>query len=253
MNIPEYILNNINKNGGNKILYEFKNEINCVYNKKNKESIYLLHNFKLDISNWNDEYKKLYKEGKKNINEDNIEIYINNKKIKFNYKYESNEIGQITIKFKFIKLLTSTSYMFKGCSSLESIDLSSFNTNNITNMSGMFSGCSSLKSIDLSSFNTNNVTDMSCMFIGCFSLKSINLSSFNTNNVTNMSDMFRGCFSLKSIDLSSFNTNNVTDMSFMFDECSSLKSIDLSSFNTNNITKMSWMFFGCSSLKKRKY
>ena len=50
--------------------------------------------------------------------------YINNKKIKFNYKYESNEIGQIKIKFKFNKLLTSTSYMFRECSSLESIDLS---------------------------------------------------------------------------------------------------------------------------------
>ena len=79
------LLNNINKN---KTLYEFENEINCVYNKKNKDPIYLLHDFELDTSLWKDEEKSLYEEGKKNINENNIKIYINNKKIKFNYKYE---------------------------------------------------------------------------------------------------------------------------------------------------------------------
>ena len=51
-------------------------------------------------------------------------------------------------------------------------------------MSDMFSGYSSLESIDLSSFNTNNVTEMNSMFEGFSSLESINLSSFNTNNVT---------------------------------------------------------------------
>ena len=56
-------------------------------------------------------------------------------------------------------------------------------------LSCMFSDCSSLTSIDLSNFNTNNVTNMSCMFSGCSSLTSINLCNFNTNNVTNMSYM----------------------------------------------------------------
>jgi len=65
--------------------------------------------------------------------------------------------------------------MFWECSSLESIDLSSFNTNNVTNMSYMFCYCSSLKSLDLSSFNTNNVTNMSYMFDGCSSLKKGNV------------------------------------------------------------------------------
>ena len=31
----------------------------------------------------------------------------------------------------------------------------------------MFSGCTSLINIDLSNFNTNNVTNMSWMFYGC--------------------------------------------------------------------------------------
>ena len=64
-------------------------------------------------------------------------------------------------------------------------------------MSHMFYECSSLESIDLSSFNTNNVTDMYSMFFGCTSLESIDLSSFNTNNVTYMYNMFYECSSLK--------------------------------------------------------
>jgi len=47
-------------------------------------------------------------------------------------------------------------------------------------MNSMFNGCSSLKEINLSKFNTQNVTDMSWMFYGCSSLKEINLSNFNT-------------------------------------------------------------------------
>ena len=35
--------------------------------------------------------------------------------------------------------------MFCECSSLESLDLSSFNTTNVNNMDYMFYGCSSLK------------------------------------------------------------------------------------------------------------
>ena len=49
------------------------------------------------------------------------------------------------------------SNMFKGCLSLESIDISKFNTQNVANMSGLFSGCSSLNSIDLFNFETKNV------------------------------------------------------------------------------------------------
>ena len=39
----------------------------------------------------------------------------------------------------------------------------------------MFCGCSSLKSINLSSFNTTNVNNMSFMFHGCSSLKKENV------------------------------------------------------------------------------
>ena len=57
----------------------------------------------------------------------------------------------------------------------------------------MFYGCSSLNELNLSNFNTDNVTDMESMFSLCSSLKELNLSNFNTNKVTNMGSMFSGC------------------------------------------------------------
>ena len=222
-----------------------KNEIKCIYNKQDDE-IELLYDYN---KNKFIETEESYIEAKNNINEKNIEIFINNKKIQFDFRYKSNEKGKIQVNFRFNTILTNTRRMFKNCQSLESIDLSSFNTNNVTNMSSMFNECSSLRSIDLFSFNTNNVTNMEYMFFKCSSLESIDLSSFNINNVTNMYEMFAGCTSLKSLDLSSFNQNKVTSTKRMFCGCLSLESINFTSFNTNNVTNMCGMFHMCPSLK----
>ena len=75
--ISKNLLNNFNKNESNQTLYESKNKIICVYNKKDKMPIQLLHDFKLDVGYWDDELKKLYEKAKKNINENSIEMYIN--------------------------------------------------------------------------------------------------------------------------------------------------------------------------------
>ena len=59
----------------------------------------------------------------------------------------------------------------------------------------MFKGCLSLTNINLTKFNTNNVTNMSSMFKQCISLKNLNLSNINIKKVTNMWDMFYRCSS----------------------------------------------------------
>ena len=138
-------------------------------------------------------------------------------------------------------------YMFSECG-ISKLDLSSFNTEKVTNMFMMFGGCSDMKSLDLSSFNTEKVTNMGEMFQGCKNLTSLDLSSFDTRNVTNMVDMFGDCGGLTSLDLSGFNTANVTHMDAMFYYCSGLSSLDLSGFNTANVTDMSFMFYDCSNL-----
>ena len=131
--------------------------------------------------------------------------------------------------------------MFAG-SPFESLDLSRWDTKNVTNMLGMFLGTSILNSLDVSHFNTSNVTDMSYMFFRMFKLNALDLSSFDTSNVTNMSSMFAENKNLTSLNVSSFNTSNVTDMSNMFASTGKLSSLNLSHFDTSNVTNMKNMF-----------
>lgn len=145
--------------------------------------------------------------------------------------------------------LTSTREWFSGCEKLEAISgIENLKTDNVTDMNCMFANCSSLTSLDLSTFKTENVTNMGWMFLSCSNLNSLDISSFNTNNVTNMYCMFSYCSSLTKLDLSSFNSAKVTSMWGMFQNCKSLTSLDLSSFNTNEVTDMGEMFISCKKL-----
>ena len=80
------------------------------------------------------------------------EIFINDKKINFRYFIKFKKEGIYKIKYIFKKLVNSTNYMFYKCCSLISLDLSNFNTKNVSNMGFMFYNCSSLISLNLSNF-----------------------------------------------------------------------------------------------------
>ena len=97
---------------------------------------------------WPDEDDDIEWENEKEIKE-NIEIKINGKLIEFTYYYKFNKEGKYKIEYSFKNNLTKTFYMFDGCNSLISLDLSNFNTQNVTDMYGMFYHCNSLKSLDL--------------------------------------------------------------------------------------------------------
>ena len=144
--------------------------------------------------------------------------------------------------------MTDASYMFYECSNLSSIDVSNFDTSQVTNMDSMFAWCSNLSSIDVSTFNTSQVTDMSGMFAGCSNLSSIDASNFDTSQVTNMDSMFAWCRNLSSIDASNFDTSQVTNMSYMFEDCGNLTGIDMSKFNTSQVMDMGDLFRGCNNL-----
>ena len=145
-----------------------------------------------------------------------------------------------------------------GYNSINYLDVSNWDTSNVTNMSYMFSGCTYLTSIDVSKWNTSNVTDMTYMFGSILSdyggpnnylvFNNINLNNINTSNVTNMSYMFCGCNKLTDIDVSGFDTSKVAYMGGIFNVCSSLTTLDVSNWDTSNVTDMTRLFNQCSSL-----
>ena len=151
------ILNNIEENNY---------QIHCIY-IPNQKKINLLHDYNENLDGRGEEYIRNYSEAKnlnKKLFQESVDIFIKDKKINFNFKYNIKDLNEIKVTFKFKKLLTNMSHMFSGCSSLKSVDLSSFNTNNINNMSFVFDACRHLESINLSSLNTHNVKKMWGMF-----------------------------------------------------------------------------------------
>ena len=134
---------------------------------------------------------------------------------------------------------------------IEYLDLSNFETSNVTDMGWMFNKCHKLKQIKgINNFNTNKVTNLRAMFQLCKELAYLDLSNFNTYNVIDMEAMFNECHQLKQIrGINKFNTNKVIIMRVMFHNCKELEYLDLSNFNTSNVTDMRGMFCNCYKIK----
>ena len=105
--------------------------------------------------------------------------------------------------------------------------------NNVTNCSYMFYQVS-VSSLDVSTLNTENVTDMSNMFYGCEQLETLDVSNFDVAKVTNFSNMFGACVKLTELDLSSFHTKTNAFFTSMFYYCTSLTRLDIRNFDFTN-------------------
>ena len=142
--------------------------------------------------------------------------------------------------------VTNMEAMFAGMPNLTTLNLSNFNTSQVTSMISMFEGMSRLTTLNLSNFDTSRVTNMEAMFGYMYGLTSLNITNFDTSQVTNMRDMFSNMRNLTSLNLSNFNTSKVTDMRAMFGYMYGLSSLNLSNFNTSQVTDMNSMFAGMS-------
>lgn len=116
----------------------------------------------------------------------------------------------------------------------------------------MFSGMTNLKELDLSNFDTSEVTSFYQMFMGASSIKRLDLSGFKTSKISVMADMFKDMSSLEELDLSNFDMSRVEHVGTMFAEDVKLKTIyatsDLIPGGPNR--NLSWLgvFRGCVSL-----
>ena len=204
----------------------------------------------------------------------NVKLWYNNHKILW---YTDNH--KVTFK------AGSMANFFKDCSTLQTINLTGFQTAAVNNMSGMFQNCTALTSVTFdnekitdsedpnygrfNNFNTSAVESMAQMFDNCINLVSLNLAGLDTRSVESMFKMFFGCYRMTTLKLDDadakdisgkflhFNTANVTDMSYMFSSTdfsgsnvNTLKmkftSLDVSGFDTSSVTNLSYMFYLCS-------
>ena len=185
-----------------------------------------------------------------NITEINLEKFDFSNVTDMSSMFNCGNLQKLTLPDTPTKKLTNMESIFGGCAKLTELDLSIFETSNVTDMSYAFNACG-VKHYDFSNFVTTNVKTMFCMFGECYATE-LDLSSFDTSNVENMASMFSKSRA-KSIDLSSFNTEKVSNMSYMFSSCHKLTELDLSSFKTSQVTTMESMFLACNELKNLKF
>ena len=113
----------------------------------------------------------------------------------------------------------------------------------------MFSNCTSLTTLDLSGWDTSNVTDMNEMFNYCTSLTTIKgLENFNTSKVTKMIRTFNNCNKITSNIIIRSNRVSSAYYKDIFTECSTKSG---SSFVVNYIESAQGTAEGMVSTKSK--
>jgi surface protein len=139
--------------------------------------------------------------------------------------------------------------MFYGCSSLISINLSNFVTNNVKYMDQMFYGCNSLEFIDLSNFNMIICYSSSDLFSDIYRIKYINLYNFKNDRIINSifsqkGSIFYACQSNKII--TNQNALNCCHYNFTTDKCDQEDYATQNSGTNNGVNGYTTSYYGGS-------
>ena len=197
------------------------------------------------------------------------------------YKYDGEDLTYETKSIDTSEM-TSALNMFCYDEKLKNVDLSEWNTENITNFESMFAYCrvieeikgieniivtskattldrmfyfcEKLKSIDTSKWDTSNVTNMGYLFANCKALQYVDTSNWDTSNVEKFvngysASVFYNCNNLEEVDVSNWDISKATDFREMFKNCNKLKTIDMSKWKTEKPTGIQDMFSYCNKLE----
>ena len=116
-----------------------------------------------------------------------------------------------------------------------------------------------METLDVSSFNTANVTDMDNMFEDCQKIKEFHLSHFRTPKVKYFRSMFNRCYAAETIDISNATTEGVYPgdgnsnpyaFNYMFNNCNNLKKLDMRKMVYPGRSTYAYIFFGCTNMKE---
>ena len=212
----------------------------------NSNSASLFRNIGSEVEN-----EKVTIEGLENLD---TGLVINMRDMFFGAKMESLDLNSFNT-----SNVTSLFGTFQDCTNLKELKVDNWNTSKVTEMGeqlgyysygGTFQNCSSLVELNISTWDTSNVIGMGRMFDRCVNLDQLDVSNFNTSNVKSFYSMFYYCKNLREINTEKFNTSNAIYINDMFNSCSNLTQLDVSNFDTSNVTDMSKIFYGCSNLTK---
>lgn len=130
------------------------------------------------------------------------------------------------------------------------IDITNWNTSNVTNMWGMFECNKNVTYIDMSGIDLSSIENMRYMFDGCEKLKKLNIDNVYVTGEVGVIMMFRNCKSLTRLNLSNFKITPESLYGMLYN-CIKLEYVDLSGINPEQLTcKDDISYFGNSRALK---
>lgn len=146
-----------------------------------------------------------------------------------------------------VRNVTSFFGMFDESGKLNTIDVSKWDTSSAKDMGWMFSK-TNVTHLDVSNFDTSNVTSMYAMFIGNTSLIQLDISNFDTSNVLTLKSAFAYWLGVnKALNISGLNLTKCTSMGGTFTSSDfgiirsdglRLPNIDMSNIGLNGATSL---------------
>ena len=174
----------------------------------------------------------------KSLNQYIIEKILINKSSKFNkIKVESKDQLQSIIQKRYH---SNNSF----------IDLTDIDISELDDLLGVFFKLYNMEYVDISGWDTSNVTTMADMFYYCTKLKKIiGIENLDVSKLRCTNSMFYGCENLVELDLTNWNPISLQIAWSMFDDCSNLKIIkNIENWQLPNIMDVSYMFHNCVKL-----
>lgn len=143
-----------------------------------------------------------------------------------------------------VQILSNT---FKGATSFNDPDISSWDTTNVTTLYSTFSGATSFNQ-NLGSWNTANVTDLAATFFGATAFNnggSGAIGNWNTGKVTRLAQTFQGCPNFDQ-NIGAWDVSKVTTMQGAFSGATAFNnggSDSIKNWNTSANTSMEATFY----------
>ena len=130
------------------------------------------------------------------------------------------------------------------------ISLTDIDISELDDLSGVFARLNKVEVIDISGWDTSNVTFMEEMFRKCSKLKNIiGIENLDVSKLKNANSMFYMCENLVELDLTNWNPILLNSAWNMFSYCSNLKIIkNIENWQLPNIKNVSYMFYECTKL-----
>lgn len=138
--------------------------------------------------------------------------------------------------------ITSLNGVFSSMPNLESVECADWNVSNVTSFYATFDGLRSLKNVNISKWDTTKSTSFDWFFSNNNSLLQLDVSNLKTQNCSSFYSMFGACHSLLQLDVSKFNMANARTTHSMFGYCVSFTSLDISNFDLSHVKDIDYMF-----------